>query len=117
MASLAFTVPVLPGITHEDLRRFAQEATEERADTHMASRQPFGGSGISKELAWLQQTPQGEVVVVYLEGDDPAQWLQTFAASQDPHDLWFKQQALSLFGVDLNQPFEALPELFFQWQG
>jgi hypothetical protein len=27
MAALAFTAPVLPGITHDDLTRFAQEAT------------------------------------------------------------------------------------------
>jgi hypothetical protein len=57
MAALAFTAPVLPGITHDDLTRFAHEATGQRRDTNIASRQPFGGSGITTELAWLQPTP------------------------------------------------------------
>jgi hypothetical protein len=64
MAALAFTAPDLPGITHDDLTRFAQEATGQRRDTHIASRQPFGGSGITTELAWLQPTPQGEASIV-----------------------------------------------------
>ena len=116
MAALAFTVPVVPGVTHEDLNRFAQEATGARRDAHIASRQPFGGSGITVELGWLQPTPQGEVIIVYLEGDDPVRWLQQFAASQDPHDVWFKQQCLALFGVDMNQSFVPVPELFFEWR-
>jgi hypothetical protein len=94
MAALAFTALALPGITHDDLTRFAQEATGQRRDTHIASRQPFGGSGITTELAWLQLTPQGEVIIVYLEGDDPVRWLQQFAASQDPHNVWFREQCL-----------------------
>jgi hypothetical protein len=57
LAALAFRAPVLPGITHDDLTRFAHEATGQRRDTHIASRQPFGGSGITTELAWLQPTP------------------------------------------------------------
>jgi hypothetical protein len=116
MAALAFIAPVLPGITHDDLKRFAQEATGARREKHIASRQPSGGSGITTELAWLQQTPQGEVIIVYLEGDDPVRWLHHFSASQDPHDVWFKQQCLALFGVDLNQSFGPVPELFFEWR-
>jgi hypothetical protein len=116
MASLAFVAPVVPGVTHDDLYRFAQEATGARGDSHIASRQPFGGSGINVELGWLQQTPQGEIVIVYLEGDDPVRWLQTFSASQDPHDVWFKQQVLALFGVDMNQTFLGVTELFFEWR-
>lgn len=116
MVALAFTAPVLPGVTHDDLTRFAQEATGTRRDAHSASRQPFGGSGITTEVAWLQATPQGEVIIVYLEGDDPVRWLQQFAASQEPHDVWFKQQCLALFGVDMNQGFGPVPELFFEWR-
>jgi hypothetical protein len=116
MASLAFTLPILPGKTQE-FRRFAQEVLGPRRDKHEATRQPFGGSGITKELAWIQQTPQGDILIVYLEGDDPVSWFQDWMSSQDPHDRWFKQQVQSISGIDFNQPPAGpLPELAFDWQ-
>ena len=84
MAALAFTAPVLPGITHDDLKRFAQEATGARRNTHNASRQPSGGSGITTELAWLQQTPQGDMAVIYIEAADLGHVFQGLATSPEP---------------------------------
>ena len=27
-----------------------------------------------------------------------------------------KEQIMTLFGIDFNQPFEPLPQLFFEWR-
>ena len=72
--------------------------------------------GEMTSLLYRWQPIKGEIFIVYLEGDDPVRWLQHFAALQDPHDVWFKQQCLALFGVDLNQSLGPVPELFFEWR-
>ena len=115
MASFALTLPVLPGKTPQ-LRRFLEEVLGPRRDKHNASRQSFGGSGLTKELAWLQQIPQGEVVIVYFEGEDPMRWFQEWIASPDPHDRWFLQEVKSITGIDFHSPQAGpLPELIFDW--
>ena len=43
--------------------------------------------------AYLQHTPQGDMVIVYLEGDDIVRSFQSFATSQDAFDVWFRQHA------------------------
>lgn len=116
MASFALTLPVLPGKTSQ-LKRFLEEVLGPRREKHEASRRSFGGSGLTKELAWLQQTPQGEVVIVYFEGEDPMRWFQEWITSQDPHDRWFLQEVKSITGIDFHSPQAGpLPELIFDWQ-
>jgi hypothetical protein len=112
MASLALTIPILPGKT-EEFRSFAQEVLgprrqemDERGREH----------GLDRQFIWIQPTPQGDVLIVYLEGDDPMQSHQRFAASQEPFEVWFKERIQEITGVDFNQPPPGLPELAFDWQ-
>ena len=72
--------------------------------------------GVTVERVWHQTTPQGDLAIVYEEADDLAQGLSRLAASQEPFDVWFKQQVLEMHGVDFNQPLPGpLPELLFDW--
>ena len=110
MASLAFVAPILPGGI-ENLRRLAQEMQgakkSEVEDFHRRRK-------ITKEEWFIQPTPQGDMVIVYLEGEDLANTFQTLAASQEPFDVWLKEQAKSVHGIDFNQPPSApLPELVY----
>lgn len=113
MATIAFAAPILPGKL-EAWRRFNQETLGSRRSEYEASRRQFG---ITRESAWLQQTPQGHMAIVYLETTEPEQMFQAMATSADPFDVWFRQQVLDIHGLDLTQPPDGpLPELAFEWQ-
>lgn len=111
MASLAFALPLTPGKTDE-WRRWSEELLGPRHSEYKASR---GRLGITTERAFLQQTPQGDMVIVYLESDDLMRAFQALATSQDPFDVWFRQRSQDLFsGLDLSQPPPGpLAELVF----
>jgi hypothetical protein len=105
MKTLAFAAPILPGKTEEG-KRFAKEIAGPRSKEMTESRKAIGQT---RETVWIQPTPMGDFLVVYLEGANSVRANKEFAASQRPFDLWFKQQAQSFTGVDFNQP---LPEGF-----
>jgi hypothetical protein len=107
---LAFCAPGIPG--QEDAgRAFGREAFRTRKDELTASRRALRQS---VEVVTLQGTPQGPIICVYLEGEDPAEANRRFAASQDPFDLWFKDELTKVFPpeIDFSQPVPPVKELF-----
>jgi hypothetical protein len=107
MALMAMAFPILPGKT-DQWRRFAAELVGSRRDAYVASRQRLG----VHERAFLQSTPQGDLVIVTLEGADPAAAVSQFGASGDPFTQWFRDQVLELHGFDLAQPMPGpIPDL------
>jgi hypothetical protein len=57
-----------------------------------------------RERTFHQQTPQGDFVVVTMNGDDPEGAFTRFAEGTDPFTQWFKTQAMEIHGVDLSKP-------------
>jgi hypothetical protein len=113
MASLAMTLPLLPGKT-EDWKRWVQEMAGARLSEFQASRKRLG---ITREESFLQQTPQGDMAVLYIEAEDIARVFQGLALSQDPFDVLFRQQTQEFFGLDLAQPPSGPPpEIVFDWR-
>jgi len=113
MASIASAIPILPGKL-EAWRQFVAEMHGPRRMEHAASRRRLG---ITTERAYLQQTPQGEFAVVFFEAPDVGQMMQGFATSQEPFDIWFREQVLDVHGWDMTQPPPGpLPELVIDWQ-
>jgi hypothetical protein len=107
MSLVAFAAPILPGKT-DQWRRFIAELQGPRYNDFKASRERYG----VHERTFLQQTPQGDVVIVTLEGDDPVSAFQSIASSQDPFIRWFVQQVLDIHGFDLSQGLPgAAPQL------
>ncbi len=104
MASLAITLPCLPGGA-EKLRQLAAECSGPRraefADFHRRM-------GLTGERWFLQQTPQGPLLILALEGD-PMGAMQKLAASEQSFDRWFKEQVRAVHGVDFNQPLPGPP--------
>ena len=49
----------------------------------------------------------GDILVAYLEGADSGRANKQFAASQSAFDLWFKQEAKTITGVDFGEPLPA----------
>ena len=66
------------------------------------------------EVVTLHSTPLGDVVAVYLEGEDPVESNRKFAASSAPFDRWFKDELKKLFPpeVDFDQPVRGVKGFF-----
>jgi len=53
---------------------------------------------------YLQQTPHGAQVIIYLEGDDLQRTFRELRTSQDRFAVWLRQQVKGLFdGFDVTQ--------------
>ena len=116
MAAVAFALPILPG-QDEPIRRISEEVLRSGSlrNAYEESRRSLG---ITKEMAWLQRTPTGEVVIVYWETEDPQRVLRTMADSQDEFDRRFIQFIESSApAIDLTAEQPLSNELLFEWQG
>jgi hypothetical protein len=107
---LAFCAPIAPGRSDVG-RAFMKEAFVARRDELTESRRAFGQN---REVVIINSTPQGDVVAVYLEGDDPVEANRRFAASSGPYDIWFKEQLATLFppAVDFSQPVPPVDQIW-----
>jgi hypothetical protein len=59
----------------------------------------------TREAVWIQQTPGGDMAVVYLEADDLQAAFAGLGSSQDPFDSWFRGVVSDVHGIDLTQGF------------
>ena len=109
----AFAAPLQPGKTDQG-RAFGNEAFVQRRAEMTESRL---AKRMTREEIFLNQTPSGDMVVVYLEGEDPVQANRDFASSNTPFDRWFKDRCKEIFPpyIDFNQPVPPNEEMF-SWQ-
>ncbi len=98
LTELALTFPVLPG-KDERVERLATDLNGPKVAEFRRSQQ---GLGILKESWFLNRTPLGISVTIYLEATDVARALGTLIASQDPIDLWLKAEVQWITGIDFN---------------
>jgi Family of unknown function (DUF6176) len=113
MASLAMALPLLPGKT-EDWKQWVREMAQARLDDFQASRKHLG---ILREASFLQQGPQVDLAILYIEAENIGLALQGLAVSQEPFDRLFRQKTLEFFGYDLTQPPPGPPpETLLDWQ-
>lgn len=111
MPSVAFSLPITPGKT-EEWKRWGDEMLGPRRSEYEASRKRLGAT---IERAYHQQTPMGDMAIIYIEAADIQSAFQRIAVSQDPFDVWFRERAKDLFsGFDLAAPPPyPLPTLVF----
>jgi hypothetical protein len=64
-------------------------------------------AGITRQTVWHQETPDGTVAVVLVEGDDPEAGIAQFGSSDEPLNAWFREQMKEVHGVDIS---EAQPQ-------
>jgi hypothetical protein len=113
MAFLAMAFPIAPGKT-EQWQKFAAELAGPRRADYVASRKRLG----IHERTFLQKTPMGDLVVVTLEGEDPAGAFQKFSVGNDDFTKWFLTQVSAIHGVDLTKPPPGpLPALVIDSRG
>ena len=107
-----FAMPLVPGQA-DTVRRMREEALGARRSEYEESRHRLG---ISEERAWIQNTPMGEMVLVYMKAEDPQRALQGMAESQEPFDVWFRQYIQDAHGVDITREQASPPEPAFEWR-
>jgi hypothetical protein len=95
MECITWFAPILPGKL-EDWKALDAEMTGPRREEHARSRKRMG---VSREVASLMQTPQGDFVCLFHEADDLAKAFRTLATSEDPYDVWFREQLVALHGL------------------
>lgn len=108
MAVYCFTQPIQPG-KREEARTIFEEIQNSRRSEYEASRRRLG---IRKEKVWFQGLPEGEMAVVYWEGDDPRASLQEFASSEDPLDEWLKERGREVYQFEPARTLEDDEEVF-----
>lgn len=113
MASLGIAFPVLPGQA-EAARRFAVEVAGSRQSEFVKT---LEREGITREEWYLQQTPNGDIIIVSFDSPDPAKSLSHWATATTEYELWFIGQVQTISGVDLRVPPPALPERILSHNG
>lgn len=99
MPSVAFAPPLLPGKTEQD--RDDIRSCAPGGDRHAA----YEASRARHEAVWIQQTESGDLAVVYIEADDLQTAFAGLASSQDPFDVWFREQVRDVHGINLEDGF------------
>jgi hypothetical protein len=104
----AFSAPTLPD-SRDAGRAFIKDAFSR--DDMTRSRRALHQN---LEVVTVSATPQGDVVAVYLEGQDPEAANAKFAASNDPFDAWFRSELAKLIPpfVDFSKPVPGVSEIF-----
>ena len=95
----AMAIPIVPG-KEQEWREFIKELKDQRYEDFQASRSKLG----VRERTFLQETPMGSMVVVTLEGENPELAFANFAQNNDAFTKWFKEQVISIHGIDLSAP-------------
>jgi hypothetical protein len=100
MGTVAFAAPLLPGKT-DAWRAWIAEMNGPRA----AELADFNTRhGLTRHAAWLQQTPQGDLVVVIHEGPGGEGLMPSLVTSDNEFDVWFRDNAQELHGIDFSNP-------------
>ena len=100
MQSVAFAIPLLPDKVEADREMFAELEGSRREEYEEARR----SAGFTREAVWHQETPDGTIAVVYLEADDIGTAMMAIGTSEQPFDVWFREQIKEFHGVDLSEP-------------
>ncbi len=110
MESLALAFPLTPGKA-EELRSCGAEILGPRRSEYHEFRRLLR----TTERVYLQRTPQEDIAIIYMEGDDLQRAFKELQTSQAPFAAWLRQQARDLLdGLDLTQvTLESLSRLVF----
>lgn len=91
-----FMVPVTEGQSAV-AEALVAAVTGERKAEFEASRERMG---LLREHVWRQ----GDAYVIVGESADPAETAEKFRTSEDPFDVWMREQVSTFAGVDFSQP-------------
>jgi hypothetical protein len=110
--SVAYALPILPGMTERGLR-FLEELIENRGEAFHRQRRDLG----FRRIKVFRQSYPAEMVVLYLEADDVHDSIHRRAASQHDFEEWFEHEFEELTGVHVDDApaHSRQVELVFDW--
>jgi hypothetical protein len=96
-----------------DLRAFVSALSSSRqSDTGLF----YGQYGVSHESVYVQETPNGNLLIVLTVLADDSDAAPRFAAASEEFQVWFKSQVLYLTGIDPNvTPMGPPTTKLFSW--
>ena len=106
MAMLAITIPILPGkkeMWHKEILNNLIRDNKEQTD---ASREAAG----VHERTFLQETPDGDFVILTFEGDDPEAGFAQIMQSMPPE---IASVVSEIHGMDMEAPPPPMPKLVY----
>jgi hypothetical protein len=114
MPTVVLVLPILPD-REEEWRRFAQDLQGDRLCEYEGLGRHLGIRGVR---VYLARTSRREVILAYVEAEDPEEAFRRLVASEEPFAEWFKEKLAELHGYDLGRPrIGSSPELIFEHQG
>ena len=119
MPGFVLTLPIAAGKV-EAWRRFCQELSGSRRQSHETSRRRLG---VTHERLALAETPFGSTGTTTLEAHDVVLALSEMLGSDRPFESWYRERLQDLHGINLSRfgPFArpappAEPhEVLFEW--
>ena len=108
MAMLAMCLPIFPGKKEKWLEMMDHVSAKgtDAGDGFRSSREEAG----VHERSFLQETPNGDFVILTFEGDDPQAGFAKIMQNMPPD---FGDFAKEVHGMDVNAPPPPLPKLVF----
>ncbi len=104
---IAIAVPILPGKT-EHFHKFISALNSEKSGEFIASRERLE----VRERTFFQETPDGDMVIVTLEGKNPEAAFSKFGEGKDAFTKWFVNEVKEIHGLDLTtMPKDKMSEL------
>ena len=106
MALLAMCMPILPGKKDKWLKMMEELHKEPMKSNFDKSREDAG----VYERTFLQETPNGDFVILTFEGDDPEASFGKIMAGMDKE---FAEFAQDVHGISPNGPPPELPKMIY----
>jgi hypothetical protein len=103
MPAKMFIMPVPAGNT-EALKAAFAEMAGSREGQCVANR---GVMGVTREYVCLQHTPQGDVIVVYIEGDNPDKARERMLGSDSEYARWIASAVNPLLARETGEEFPS----------
>lgn len=95
-----------------EVEAFFDQLRERRAETAAF----YGQFGVRQELAFLQETAHGPLLLAVTEADNPGEAAPRYQAGQADFEAWFKGEVQRLSGIDPNlQPLGPSSRPLFHW--
>ncbi len=111
MPAIMMMMPVPAGNT-KALKGTFVEMAGSREGQCVANRHVMG---VTREYVALQHTPNGDVIIAYLEGDDPDKAMERMMASDSEYARWITASVMPLLGTDTGQNLPAV-EVLADWR-
>ena len=115
MPTAILLLPILSD-REEEWRRFAQDLLGDRLDECEGFGRRLGIRGVR---VYLARTSRREVILAYVESEDPEEAFRRLVASEEePFVEWFKEKLAELHGYGVGRSHRGpSPELIFEHRG